>query len=39
MSDKKFLQDVLRISIPVALQSMLQSTEKQRKRASVSIFW
>ena len=26
MSDKKFLQDVLRISIPVALQSMLQSS-------------
>ncbi|MFN2926219.1 MATE family efflux transporter [Lachnospiraceae bacterium YH-ros2228] len=26
MSDKRFLQDVLRISIPVALQSMLQSS-------------
>ena len=26
MSEKKFLQDVLRISIPVALQSMLQSS-------------
>ena len=26
MSDNRFLQDVLRISIPVALQSMLQSS-------------
>ena len=26
MSDKNFLQKVLRISIPVALQSMLQSS-------------